>query len=250
MSTWYAPLGLRLASILLLVAIWHFAAWEWQNGMLPSPPEVLQVIWRETQGGDLPYHLSATLLRVLASFIIAMLVGSTIGILMGRSEGINQFFDPWLIFFLNIPALVVIILCYIWFGLVEWSAILAIVINKIPNVVVTLREGARTLDKGYLEMAHSFRLSRRKILLHITLPQLLPYFTVAARSGLSLIWKIVLVVELLGRSNGVGFQLHLFFQMFDVAGILAYSLSFILIMLILEYAFLQPLERRANRWRR
>jgi NitT/TauT family transport system permease protein len=64
-----------------------------------------------------------------------------------------------------------------------------------------------------------------------------------------LIWKVVLVVELLGRNDGVGFQLHLFFQLFDVAGILAYSLAFVLIMLVVEYAVLQPLERSANRWR-
>lgn len=250
MAARFAPLGLRIASVLLLLGIWHLAAWQWHNSMLPSPAMVLQVILRETLSGELLYHLAATLLRVLIAFVIAMLVGSVIGIVMGRSRRIDQLFDPWLIFFLNLPALVVIILCYIWFGLEEASAIFAIVINKVPNVVVTLREGARTLDPSYLEMARSFDLSRRKTLLRITLPQLLPYFTVAARSGLSLIWKIVLVVELLGRSSGIGFQLHLFFQMFDVAGILAYSLSFILVMLVIEYAFLQPLERRANRWRR
>ncbi|MCP4285832.1 MAG: ABC transporter permease [Gammaproteobacteria bacterium] len=242
--------GLRLLSILLLMAIWHLAAWWWQSSMLPAPATVLQVIWQETRNGELPYHLSVTLLRVLISFVVAMLVGSIIGIIMGRSRTVDQLLDPWLIFFLNIPALVIIILSYVWFGLEELTAIFAIAINKIPNVVVTLREGARTLDKEYLEMARSFNLGRRKILLHITLPQLLPFLTVAARSGLSLIWKIVLVVELLGRSNGVGFQLHLFFQLFDITGILAYSLSFILVMLIIEYGLLQPIERRANRWRR
>ncbi|MES9852214.1 MAG: ABC transporter permease [Candidatus Thiodiazotropha sp. L084R] len=201
------------------------------------------------QSGQLWFHLSATLIRVLISFFIAMLVGSIIGIIMGRSRMTDQFLDPWLIVFLNIPALVIIILAYVWFGLAELTAIFAIAINKIPNVVVTMREGARTLDEDYQEMARSFNLGRRKTLLYITLPQLLPFFAVAARSGIALIWKIVLVVELLGRSDGVGFQLHLYFQLFDVTGILAYSLSFILIMLIIEYGLLQPLERRINRWR-
>ncbi|MCB1762442.1 MAG: hypothetical protein KDI27_04805 [Gammaproteobacteria bacterium] len=59
----------------------------------------------------------------------------------------------------------------------------------------------------------------------------------------------MLVVELLGRSDGVGFQLHLYFQLSDVTGILAYSLSFISVVLIIEYALLQPLERKTNRWR-
>ena len=84
----------------------------------------------------------------------------------------------------------------------------------------------------------------------MVLPQLTPYIMAAARSGLALIWKIVLVVELLGRSDGVGFQIQLFFQLFDVPSILAYTLAFVVVVQAIELAILQPLERRANRWRR
>ena len=126
----------------------------------------------------------------------------------------------------------------------------AVAINKIPNVVVTLREGARALNLDYTEMAQVFRLGRVKTLRHVVLPQLSPFIVAAARSGLALIWKIVLVVELLGRSNGVGFQLNLFFQLFDVASILAYTIAFVVVVQVIELGILQPLETRANRWRR
>jgi NitT/TauT family transport system permease protein len=63
------------------------------------------------------------------------------------------------------------------------------------------------------------------------------------------VWKIVLVVELLGRSDGVGFMLHLFFQLFDVAGILAYTIAFVAVVLLLELGVFQPWERRASAWR-
>ncbi len=243
------PALLRIASVSLFLGCWQLGSWLWSNSLLPTPLAVLEFARMEMYSGELGHHLGATLRRVAISFTFAMLIGSAIGIFMGRSRTTNQFLDPWLIFFLNIPALVVIILSYVWFGLGEATAIFAIAVNKIPNVVVTLREGARTLDQEYLEMARSFNLNRRKMLLYITLPQLVPYFTVAARSGISLIWKIVLVVELLGRSDGVGFQLHLYFQLFDVTGILAYSFSFIAVMLLIEYGLLQPLERGSNRWR-
>jgi NitT/TauT family transport system permease protein len=64
-----------------------------------------------------------------------------------------------------------------------------------------------------------------------------------------MIWKIVLVVELLGRSNGVGFQIQIYFQLFDVTAILAYTLAFIILIQVIEWSVLQPLERRATRWR-
>ena len=141
-------------------------------------------------------------------------------------------------------------LAYIWFGLNEAAAIGAVAVNKIPNVIVTMREGARALDPRYSEMATVYRFGHLSRLRHIVLPQLQPYFAAASRSGIALIWKIVLVVELLGRSNGVGFQIYLYFQLFDVAAILAYTLAFVAVMLLIELLLVQPFERHATRWRR
>jgi NitT/TauT family transport system permease protein len=120
---------------------------------------------------------------------------------------------------------------------------------KAPTVVVTVREGARALDPGLAEMAQAFHLAQWRRLRHVVLPQLLPYLAAAGRSGLSITWKIVLLVELLGRPSGVGYELNLFFQNFNVTGILAYGLAFAALMLLFEAAVLQPLERRATAWR-
>ena len=205
---------------------------------------------KETASGELPFHLGMTLGRVAAAYVVAMVIGSVIGVLLGSHRRADQFFNPWVILFLNIPALVIIVLAYIWFGLNEAAAIGAVAVNKIPNVVVTMREGARALDPRYAEMAAVYRFGALDRIRHILLPQLQPYLAAASRSGIALIWKIVLVVELLGRSNGVGFQIYLYFQLFDVAAILAYTLAFVAIMLLIELLLVQPFERHATRWRR
>src|SRR3546814_11938293 len=93
-------------------------------------------------------------------------------------------------------------------------------------------------------MAQAFRFSRLKLLRHVVLPQLFPFIAAAGRSGLALIWKIVLVVELLGRSNGVGFQIHLYFPLFDVAAILGYALAFVCVMLFIDFVCSE--ERRVG----
>ncbi|MEL7152888.1 MAG: ABC transporter permease subunit, partial [Pseudomonadota bacterium] len=139
---------------------------------------------------------------------------------------------------------------YVWFGLTETAAIAAVAINKIPNVAATIREGTRALNRDLGEMAQVYRLTATERLKHVILPQLAPFFAVAARNGLALVWKIVLVVELLGRSSGVGFQLHTYFQLFDVAAILAYAFGFILIVQAIELGILEPWERHVTRWRR
>jgi NitT/TauT family transport system permease protein len=243
-------LGWTLASIAALAAVWHEAATVLQSRLLPGPAEVAATFFRELQTGALILHLGATLARVAASFILAMAIGTAIGIALGRLRWVDRFFDSWLILFLNLPALVVIVLCYVWFGLTEVAAITAVAINKIPNVAVTIREGTRSLSKDLAEMAEVYRFGRWRTLRHVILPQLAPFFFAAVRSGLALVWKIVLVVELLGRSNGVGYEINVAFQLFDVSVILAYAIAFIVVVQVIEVAILQPLEARAERWRR
>jgi NitT/TauT family transport system permease protein len=237
------------ASLATMLAVWWCAADLAASRLFPTPAAVLAAFWKDARTGELPYHLAMTLMRVAASFVLAMGIGTAIGIALGLSRRANRFFDPWLILFLNLPALVVIFLLFIWIGTNETAAILAIAINKIPNVVVTLREGTQALDRPLAEMARVYRLGRMDRLRHLILPQLQPYFAAATRSGLSLIWKIALVVELFGLSSGVGFQIALYFSLSNVAAILAYSLSFVAVMLLVEVFLVQPIEAQATRWR-
>jgi NitT/TauT family transport system permease protein len=243
-------IGWSFASLAALIGLWELIAIIAASRYLPGPLTVVEVMVREVKAGELWGNIAATLLRVAFSFVVAMIIGSAIGVALGRHPRADRFFDTWLIFFLNLPALVIIVLCYIWFGLTEVAAIVAVAVNKIPNVAVTLREGTRNLSKDLEEMAHIYRFGWWRTLRHVTLPQLAPYFAAASRSGLALVWKIVLVVEAFGRSDGVGHQLNIAFQLFDVPMILAYALAFIIVVQIIEITILQPLIARASRWRR
>ncbi len=232
------------------MALWWLAARLGHSPqLLPGPLAVARVAARLLLDGSMPFNIVATLLRVAAAFALSMLAGVALGTLAGRSARANALIDPWLVVALNLPVLVVVVLAYIWIGLNETAAVLAVTVAKMPTVIVTLREGARALDPALDEMAAAFRIPVARRLRRIVLPQLLPYLAAAGRSGLSITWKIVLVVELLGRPNGVGFALNLYFQDFDVAAILAYGVVFAGLMLLVEGALLQPLERRANAWR-
>ena len=240
----------RLASAAILLLGWQIAASHAHNRLLPTVSAVVAAMAQQIASGALPWNLGISLARVAAAFVLAMLLGSGIGIAMGRSRRLDLWLDNAITVLLNLPALVLIVLIYVWFGLNEIAAIAAVALNKLPNTVVTMREGARTLDPGLTEMARSFHMSRWRTLRHVILPQLVPYAFAAARAGLALIWKIVLVVELLGCSNGVGFQIQVYFQLFDVTLILAYTVAFILVAQAIEWLAMQPLERWATRWRR
>jgi NitT/TauT family transport system permease protein len=242
-------LGARLISLALLIAAWYAGSRIAGARLLPDPQAVVLAMVEEARSGALALNLGATLARVAAAFVLAMVLGSVIGLLMGRSRVADRLGDPWLIVLLNLPALVIIVLAYVWAGLTETAAIAAVALNKLPIATVTVREGARSLDRALDDMAQVFRMPALTRMRHVVLPQLAPYLAAAARSGLSLVWKIVLIVELLGRPNGVGFEIGVAFQLFDVTRILAYALAFIAVMLAVEAFLVQPLERHVARWR-
>ena len=203
---------------------------------------------KNSKSNELIFHTFITLKRVFISFIIAMFVGSFFGILWEERKSLIVFLDDWLVLGLNVPALVIIILSYVWFGLNEVAAILAVSLNKIPMVAVIMREGARSLERDYIDVGKFYKISKKKFFMENFLPQLYPYVLSSARSGLSLIWKIVLVVELLEEVMEL-FQTLWFFQFFDIAGILAYTLVFVLLIIFVEFLIVRPFEKKISIWK-
>src|SRR4029079_11465789 len=91
--------------------------------LLPGPREVALAIVDEARSGALAFNLGATLARVAVAFTLAMALGSVIGLVMGCSLLADSLCDPCLIVLLNLPALVIIALAYVWAGLTETAAI-------------------------------------------------------------------------------------------------------------------------------
>jgi NitT/TauT family transport system permease protein len=239
----------KLISICLLVILWQSIAIIANTDVFPSVIDILGSLFDHLVNKDLIFNTGITLQRVFISFIFSMFIGIFFGIIMGLFPKFDSFFDIFLIIGLNIPALVSIIICYIWFGLTDFSAILAVVINKVPIIIVNIREGVKAMDKKYSQLAQVYEIPKRDLITKIYFPQIYPYIMATTRLTISLIWKIVLVVELLGRSDGIGFQMAMFFQNFDITSIFAYSFAFIFIVILIEKLILNPLEIRAKRWR-
>lgn len=239
----------KFLSIFLFVILWQTFSVVINSEIFPSFVDILRSLFDHLFYKDLSFHLLVTLKRVFISFVIAMAIGIFFGILMGLNKEINSLLDIFLIIGLNLPALVTIIICYIWFGLTDFSAILAVIINKVPIIIINIREGVNAIDKKYLDLAKIYDIKKEDMIKKIYLPQIYPYIMATTRLTISLIWKIVLVVELLGRSDGIGFQIAIFFQDFDITSIFAYSFAFIFIVIFVEKVFLNPIDKKIAKWR-
>lgn len=241
--------ALEYLSLPLLLLVWQILAMLFTHRLFPTPLAVAGELWQLATDGPLLPDLGKTLLRAAIAFTVAMALGTALGILLGRRLWVDRLFSGWLLVGLNLPAIIVGIVFYIWLGLTEVALITAVVINKVPLVITTIREGVRSFSPDYEELAAALRLSPWRRLRLVAMPQLLPFALAAARTGLSLIWKIVLVFEVLGSDGGVGYRVSLLFQFFDITGILAYTAAFMLVVLAFEYGALRPLEKHLLQWR-
>lgn len=239
----------KIVSLFIFVILWQAIAITIESSVFPSIVDISSDLVKHIGDGELLHHLGITLSRVFITFVITMLIGILIGILMGISKRIDDIFDFILILGLNVPALVTIVICYIWFGLTDFAALLAVILNKVPIVVVNIREGTKSIEQKYLKLAQVYKVSKKETFFKVFLPQIYPYIMASTRLSLSLIWKIVLVVELLGRSDGIGFKISMFFQFFNITSILAYSFAFIFVILLIENYILKPIENKISAWK-
>lgn len=239
-----------VAFCICVVAGWDIAARLTVSPLVPSIGEVADEIRRLLAGGEAFRQIGVTLTRIALGFIAAFVLAFVAGIGAALNVTFQRFCEPAVILGLTVPGLVWALLCVIWFGVGLLAPTVAITLGIAPVMMLHVIQGMRAVERDLVEMAFVFRLSARDKLLHVWIPSLVPHLIAGARVGLSLAWKVIVLVELFGLSNGVGYQLNAEFSSQNVAGVLAWTLIFWLVMVAIEYGLLQALERRLFRWKK
>ncbi|MGH6913299.1 MAG: ABC transporter permease [Geminicoccales bacterium] len=240
---------LRIGSIAGAVAIWWLLSLLLPANIMPSPASATTTLLADIAEGEVWSHLAITLVRVVGGLLLAMLIGVPVGVLMGANHRAERFFDIWVMVALTVPSLCYAIICFIVFGLNEVAAIIAIALTAAPSITINLWEGVKTVDSKLLQMARAYEADRWVLFSRVLLPQVLPYVMASFRFGLGIIWKITVLVELLGRPNGVGFKLFYWYQLADMEQVLAWTLLFTVIMLFIELVILKRVESWLFGWR-
>jgi NitT/TauT family transport system permease protein len=239
----------RLGSVALLIIVWQGISFLVSAQYVPSPWDTVLEMLNLFTGGEIYANFAATLIRMILSFVLAMFLGTAVGVVMGLYHKAERMFDLWVMVGLGIPSLCYVIISFMWLGLNDRAAILAIAMTTFPTIAVNIWQGVKSIDQRLVDMARSFQATTWRRTTRVVLPQVLPYLVAATRFGLGIIWKVTVLVELLGMSNGVGYKLNYSFQLFNMAGVFAWTLSFTIFMIIIEVGILAPLERRLFGWR-
>jgi NitT/TauT family transport system permease protein len=236
-------------TLTLCIVVWQGVSMFFLPVVFPGPVALLDrmvAIYSEPAS----YLIVAqTLERIFEGFVISMVAGTAFGLMMGLKRDIEIFFDSWIMVLLTVPAVCWAFLSVLWFGLSNAAPILTIVLIVFPFVVMNVWEGTKAVEKDLVEMGRVFKADRFLTLRKVFIPQLMPYIFSSLRIALSLSWKIALVAEAFGGGSGVGQELINWFQDTRVDMMLAWGVSFMIVMVLIDLFVFRLWARRVFAWR-
>lgn len=244
-------LSLRLAPVTGIVVglvVWWLAA-TYVFRFLPDPVTTLRTFGEQVATEDFFVNLGVTGRRVLLGTVGAFFVGSAIALAMGRIKTVETALYPWVFVGLALPGPLVILFAILALGLDESASLAALWVVVTPFVVTLVYGSAKAFDPALLEMAATYRFSRWYRLRHVLLPGLLPSLMSGLRVGFAMSWKIVVLIEALSSTVGIGERIHFYFTFNQPAAVLAWTFSFTIIMVLVELLVFQTLDRRLFVWR-
>lgn len=239
----------RACSVVAFLGLWWAISLFYDPFFLPGPRAVFTEVVYIVRYDAFVTHLARTLTRVVIAFAVGLVLALAIGIVMGVSETGERFFETFVIVGLTMPAVAVTVIMLMVLGMNDTAAIATIVFVITPLMTENIWEGTKSIDRDLVQMARVFNPSRRAVLRSVVLPQLVPYVLAASRFGLGAAWKIVVIAEFFGLGDGIGYKINEAFELFSLSGVLAWTLSFVVLMTIIEFGIIKRAEKRLTRWR-
>lgn len=199
LAPWIAPA--------VLLAVWELAS---RTGflpktLLPSPLEVTQAFVRAVVRGDLLVHLGVSALRAGVGMLIGAGIGLALGLLTGLSRKLQLVLDTPLQMMRAVPALALVPLVILWFGLGETAKLFIVAVTVMFPVYLNTFHGVRSVDPQLIEMARTYHVSGFAMYREVILPGALPSILVGLRFALGMSWLVLIVAETIGAEQGLGY---------------------------------------------
>lgn len=235
-------------STIVILAAWQLASLYFPDYLFPS----VQAIASRTLGifidPGLLIEVLSTAARIFGGLFGAFILGCILAVVIGRSPFIESYFTPVLVFLQGIPALSWVVIAIIWFHGIEFRILFIMVMTTLPAFTFQILDAYRSMSKDLFEMTMSFRPRPWMLFRVLIVPTIVPGILTAWKVNLGNAARVVVVAELVGATGGVGYQLLLQQQLFDMAGALAWTLVLVLFVLVVQ-TVLVALETWVLRYR-
>lgn len=202
-------IGKRILFPCALLALWH---WVTISGMvkpilLPAPAKVVEALAVMAASGELAAHLGTSMVRVLEGFVLAALLGMSLGMGLGIFPLVFELMDGMIQLIRPIPPIAWLPLAILWFGIEEGSKIFIITLGSFFPIFITVLNGIRQTDHKFVELAKVLEVPRGKFIAKVVIPGALPFIMAGLRVGLGYAWMCVVAAELSAGMKGIGYML-------------------------------------------
>jgi sulfonate transport system permease protein len=200
-------LGILLPLILALACELAVRLGLAQGRLMPPPSRIAATLSDLARSGELWQHVQATLLRVVAGFLLGAAVGTLAGALTGVSETARRILDPTLQALRAVPSIAWVPLFLLWLGIFEASKVALIAVGVFFPVYLGVASAIEGIDRKLIEVGRVFRLTNGQMVRRVLLPAVLPTWLVSLRAGLGLGFMFVVAAEFMGADTGLGYLL-------------------------------------------
>jgi sulfonate transport system permease protein len=226
---------------LLILVAWEIAA---RSGglsvrVLPEPLAVVKAAWTLIQSGELWANVKVSAWRATVGFAIGGGIGFVLGLATGLFKPAEVALDSTVQMIRNIPALALIPLLILWFGIGEEAKLVLVALGVFFPVYVNTYHGIRSVDRDLIEMSKSYGLSGLALYRHVILPGALPSILVGVRFAFGLMWVMLIVAETISAQSGIGYM---------TMNAREFLQTDVVVVGILLYALLGKLADMAARW--
>jgi ABC-type nitrate/sulfonate/bicarbonate transport system permease component len=253
---WLGDFAQRWVVFVVAVGAWELAARAGGSPFFPPPSAIATDLWKTWFDGPVAHvflsdfgvaNMLPSLARMLGSWAVAVVVGVVLGVWLGRSARALDYVGPLLAFFRAIPPPVLAPVFLLLFSLGTPMQVATIIFGTVWPVILNATDGARSVDPTQSDTARSFRLPRGQWLFGVVLPAAMPKIFAGLRVSLSLALILMVISELLGATDGIGYQLSAAKNQFHYLDMWA----IVVLLGVLGYLFntiLLAVERRVLRW--
>ncbi|MCY8511916.1 ABC transporter permease [Bacillus atrophaeus] len=234
----------------VIIAVWQIAgSLEIVSAtVLPTPLVILLTFKDLIVSGELFVHLKISVYRAAAGFLSGASLGLLIGLLVGFSRKTEHYIDPSLQMLRTVPHLAVTPLFILWFGFDETSKILLIALGAFFPVYINTFLGIRGVDSKLFDVAKVLEFPWYRQMTKLILPAALPSILLGIRLSLGIAWLGLVVAELMGSSEGVGYMIMDARQFSQTNKVFVGIIIFAVVGKLTD-SFVRFLERKLLKWR-
>lgn len=239
----------RLIGAVFILIGWQIATWSLGELAIASPYRTFAAFYHMVPSEFFTDNFFITMKRLFFGVGIGSLVGFSLGIFAGLYDDVRSFLELFIWILMSVPPVVVTVLAMLWFGMGSTMVVFIVSLMLLPFVYINVLKGMELVDERLLEMTNIYHYPFMMKLYHLYIPAisapLLAAMTIVFGNGI----RVVVLAELLGAFNGIGYAVGISRSNLEVADLFAWVLATLLVVAFFQYVVLKPVQEYFLRWK-